>query len=61
MSNNINACINVLEKDLAQENEYLQGGGNVSVSYVSESMNRSEKEDYYKGLRFLMLAKAYES
>jgi hypothetical protein len=60
-SGNINACINVLEKDLVSENEMLQGGGNISVSYITDALTNSEKEYYYKGLRFLLLAKSYEA
>lgn len=38
-SKNINACINVLHKDLIQENEMLQGGGNISAISYSETKN----------------------
>lgn len=51
----------MLEKDLVQENEMLQGGGNMSVSYITDTFSSPQKEDYYKGLRFLLLAKSYEA
>lgn len=51
----------------------LQGGGNISAISYSETKNRDkddnskqgmttiQKEEYYKSLRFLLLAKSYES
>jgi hypothetical protein len=45
---------------LVSENELLQGGGQVSVSYISGTLSSPEKEDYYKSLRFHLLAKSYE-
>jgi hypothetical protein len=82
-STNINACINVLEKNLANplENEVLLiqqangtlsavGGGLAGLSSVDEigaasAQNTvggtSEELNYYRGLRFLLLARAYES
>ena len=60
-SSNVKACVNVLEKDLVQENELLQGGGNISVSYINDSLTNGEKENYYRGLKNLLLAKCYES
>ena len=39
----------------------LQGGGNISVSYITDALSNSEKEFYYKGLRYLLLAKSYEA
>lgn len=51
-SGNTNACIGVLEKNLLNpmENEVL-----------SSSLTVTEQDSYYRGLRFLLLARAYES
>jgi hypothetical protein len=36
-------------------------GENNSVSYISDAFEPNEKDEYYKGLRYLILAKAYEA
>ena len=70
-SGNINACIGVLEKNLMNpmENEihmlnHSAGGiGNSSLCEDSRQGDNDSLEEvgYYKGLRFLLLARAYES
>ena len=52
-SGNTNACIGVLEKNLLNplENEVLS----------SSNLTVAESDSYYRGLRFLLLARAYES
>ena len=51
-ANNIEACINVLEK----ENNEVDNITNFEMSVLEE-----EQSNYYKGLKHLVLAKAYES
>ena len=63
---NLNACISVLEKNLLNplENENLIGP-NTSMEQNSPTPDKSpeqkEEQSYYKGLRFLLLARAYEA
>jgi hypothetical protein len=73
---NLNACINVLEKNLQNplENEVLlMQSGLSTVSAVGASMehespdrggltpDQQEELSYYRGLRFLLLARSYEA
>jgi hypothetical protein len=47
--------INVLEKELL-----FPSDKNNSMSYISDGFGQDEKEEYYKGLKHLILAKAFE-
>jgi len=57
-SGNINACISVLEKNLSNplENEVF-----TNTSMIQQNNTSNSDDSYFRGLRFLLLARAYES
>jgi hypothetical protein len=66
-ASNLNACISVLEKNLLNplENENLIGQ-NTSIDLQNpgtpdKTPEEREEQAYYRGLRFLLLARSYEA